>query len=214
MSDVQSRDGQGWFYSEIVKDHFRNPRNFLEDKDVEMYSKEADGVGTEGSPACGDVMKMWIKVHDNRITECRWQTFGCASAIASTSMYSTMITENGGMTVEEALEVKPKNILEKLGGLPNNKIHCSVLADKAFRAAANNYFIKTNQYDKVDNGYRVDKALGITSEDIEDAVLEGARTFQELQDRTKIGVEDKDCIPEAKKLLEHYIEKHFSEEFN
>lgn len=209
MGDVQSGGGQEWFYSEIVKDHFSNPRNFLEDKDVEIYSKEASGVGKEGSPACGDVMKMWIKVHEERIVDCKWQTFGCASAIASTSMYSTMITEDGGMTLEEALEVKPKNILKKLGGLPNNKIHCSVLADKAFKAAVNNYFIKTNQYDRVDNRYKVDPVLGITSEDIEEAVLEGARTFQELQERTKIGVENEDCIPEAKKLLEFYIEKHF-----
>ena len=86
MSDVKSKDGEGWFYSEKVKDHFFNPRNILKTKkEADEYSKEADGEGEVGSPACGDVMKIWIKVKDDKIMECKYQTFGCASAIASTS---------------------------------------------------------------------------------------------------------------------------------
>ncbi|MEM5814384.1 MAG: iron-sulfur cluster assembly scaffold protein [Candidatus Aenigmatarchaeota archaeon] len=122
-----------WAYSDIVKDHFLNPRNFVRD---EGEMKDADGVGTVGSPACGDVMRMWIKVKDGRITECKWQTFGCASAIASTSMLSVMAS---GKTLEDALKITPKQIAERLGGLPSIKIHCSVLGDQALRAAIDDY---------------------------------------------------------------------------
>ena len=76
MADVQSRNGMEWFYSEIVKDHFFNPRNLLRTVEAaSKYEKEADGIGKEGSPACGDMMKMWIKVENERIYECKWQTF-------------------------------------------------------------------------------------------------------------------------------------------
>ena len=127
------KTGCGWAYSDIVKDHFLNPRNFVRD---EKEIKDADGVGMMGSPACGDVMKMWIKVKDGKIAECKWQTFGCASAIASTSMLSVMAT---GMKLEDALKITPKQIAEKLGGLPAIKIHCSVLGDQALRAAIEDY---------------------------------------------------------------------------
>lgn len=121
-----------WFYSETVKEHFFRPKNLLKEETM----KDADGVGTVGSPKCGDVMSMWIKVKDNKITKCKWKTFGCASAIASTSMLSTMVI---GMTLEEAMKIRPKDILEKLEGLPKNKIHCSVLGDQALRAAIKDY---------------------------------------------------------------------------
>ena len=125
-----------WVYSEKVKKHFLNPHNFVKDeKDV----KDADGVGTVGSPACGDVMKMWIWVKNGKIIDCKWQTFGCASAIASTSMLSDMVTENGGMRLENALKITPKQIADRLGGLPNIKFHCSVLGDKALKAAIEDY---------------------------------------------------------------------------
>jgi NifU-like protein len=141
MHDVKSVDGTEWFYTEIVKEHFFNPQNILKTKDEEeVYNKEASGIGEVGSPACGDVMKMWIKIKDNKISECKWRTFGCASAIAATSMFSTMII---GMTIEEALNVKPKDIADNLGGLPMRKFHCSVLADQSFKAAIKDY--KENQ---------------------------------------------------------------------
>lgn len=128
-----------WLYSEIVKDHFFNPRNYLA---VNEY--EADGFGQSGSPVCGDLMKVWIRVDPktNRITDCKWQTFGCASAIASTSMMSVMVTENGGMALEEAQKVDAQKILDRLGGLPDNKIHCSVLGHLALRDAILNFLSK------------------------------------------------------------------------
>lgn len=135
--DVQTKKGEEWVYSDIVREHFFNPRNIL--KNEENY--QADGVGIVGSPACGDVMKVWIKVDPNtkKIIECKWKTFGCASAVASTSMLSVMVTENGGMTADDAYKLKSKDILERLGGLPDNKIHCSVLGDQALRAAIDDY---------------------------------------------------------------------------
>jgi len=122
-----------WAYSDIVKEHFLNPRNFVRD---EKEIGDADGVGMMGAPACGDVMKMWIWVKEGKIADCKWQTFGCASAIASTSMLSEMAK---GLRIEEALQITPKQIAERLGGLPSIKIHCSVLGDQALRAAIEDY---------------------------------------------------------------------------
>lgn len=139
--DIISKEGTGWFYSDIVKDHFFHPRNLLL-KDPKRG--EFDAVGVEGSMACGDIMKMWLKIEPKteRIKDVKWRTFGCASAIAATSMYSAMLTEKGGRTIKQALKIKPQDVIKRLGGLPNRKIHCSVLADLAFKEAVNNYFKK------------------------------------------------------------------------
>lgn len=138
--DVVKNKEQSWFYTDIVKEHFFTPKNLLRGaEEAEAYAKKASGVGQVGSPACGDVMRMWLVIEDNKIKECKWQTFGCASAIASTSMLSVMLSENGGMEIEKALTLKPKDILLRLGGLPNRKIHCSVLGDQSLRAAIKDY---------------------------------------------------------------------------
>ena len=129
-------DGTTWLYSETVKDHFFHPRNILLDE----KNYEADGVGVVGSPACGDMMAVWVKVSDTgRISECKWRTFGCASAIASTSMMSLMATEDGGMTLARAKRMTPEAIIERLGGLPDRKYHCSVLGHLALREAIQDY---------------------------------------------------------------------------
>lgn len=122
-----------WVYSDIVRDHFFSPRNILYDE----ADYVADGVGVVGSPACGDVMVVWIRLDSTqeRIAECKWRTFGCASAIASTSMMSVMATENGGMTLARAKRMTPEAIIERLGGLPDRKYHCSVLGHQALREA-------------------------------------------------------------------------------
>ena len=131
-------DGIGdWLYSPIVKDHFFHPRNILLD-DKEYV---ADGIGIVGSPACGDMMVVWIKVDEKekKIIECKWRTFGCASAIASTSMMSLMATENGGMSFSRAKRLTPESIIDRLGGLPDRKYHCSVLGHQALREAIEDY---------------------------------------------------------------------------
>jgi NifU-like protein involved in Fe-S cluster formation len=130
-------DGENWLYSPVVKEHFFHPKNLLLDE----AGYEADGIGVVGSPACGDVMAVWIKVdpETGRITECKWRTFGCASAIASTSMMSVMATEEGGMTLARARRMTPEAIIDRLGGLPDRKYHCSVLGHQALREAVEDY---------------------------------------------------------------------------
>ena len=134
-----SCDGAGWLYSKTVKDHFFRPRNLLTDEEEADYA--ADGVGVVGSPACGDMMAVWIRVDPKgrRVVECKWRTFGCASAIAATSMMSVMVTEGGGMPLSRAKRLAPEAIIERLGGLPDRKYHCSVLGHQALREAIEDY---------------------------------------------------------------------------
>lgn len=132
----QTCDVEDWLYSDVVKDHFFKPRNLL----LDNTDYEADGIGIVGSPACGDMMALWIKVNkEGRIYECKWRTFGCASAIASTSMLSVIVTENGGMTLARGKKVTPELIIERLRGLPDRKYHCSVLGHLALREAIKDY---------------------------------------------------------------------------
>lgn len=116
-------------YSEKVMEHFSNPRNVGE-------LSNANGVGTVGSAACGDIMKMYIRVENDVIQDVRFKTFGCGAAIATSSMATEMVR---GKTLNEALEVSNKAVMEALGGLPPQKVHCSVLAEEAIRAAIEDY---------------------------------------------------------------------------
>ena len=131
-------------YSEKVMDHFENPRNVGKMPD-------ADGIGEVGNAKCGDIMRMYIKVRDDVITDVKFNTFGCGSAIASSSMATEMIK---GKPVSEALELSNKAVIEALDGLPAQKIHCSVLAEEAVKAAVKDY------YDK--NGIAYDADLSST----------------------------------------------------
>lgn len=211
MSDVSSRDKkQSWFYTETVKDHFFNPRNFMhEDADESQYN----AIGKVGSPACGDELRVWMKVdpETEKILDFRWKTFGCGSAIASTSMASVMVTENGGMTLEEARKLKPQDIMARLGGLPERKFHCSVLCDKALRDAINDYYRRSNQFDKiVVEAFRIiDLVSKVTDHDIEEAVLEGAHTLELVQQKTKVGIGNPSCLPAVEELIRFYKEKYF-----
>lgn len=137
LTDVRQcpKTASDWLYSSIVKDHFLKPRNIL----IDDENYQADCIGIIGSPACGDMMAVWLKIKNNRIYECKWRTFGCASAIASTSMLSVMVTENGGMDINRAKKVSPEAIIERLGGLPDIKYHCSVLGHLALREAIKDY---------------------------------------------------------------------------
>ncbi|MEW5896444.1 MAG: iron-sulfur cluster assembly scaffold protein, partial [Nanoarchaeota archaeon] len=135
-ADVRDKD-ENWFYSQTVKEHFFHPRNiFKTEQEAQEYEKTADGIGLVGSPQCGDMMKMWIKIKDGKVAECKWQTFGCVSAISSTSILSEMAI---GKTLEEAKKITPQDIVKALGGLPARKIHCSVLGDQALKAAIKDY---------------------------------------------------------------------------
>ena len=126
-------EGQDWVYSDIVKDHFMNPRNYLSGDETKFAY---DAVGVVGNPICGDQMKMYIKVANNKITDVRWKTYGCASAIASTSALSELAK---GKSLEEALEISAKDIDDYLGTLPKHKFHCSVLGHQALADAIKKY---------------------------------------------------------------------------
>lgn len=212
---VNKFTGAKWVYSKIVKSHFFKPRNFLV---RDPKKSEFDAEGIVGSPACGDVMRMWLKIDRkrDRITECKWRTFGCASAIAATSVLSIMASERGGMKLDKAMKIKPQDIIKRLGGLPDRKIHCSVLGDKALCAAINNWFKKTGQYDRIiTEGSRIiDPNTKVTEADIEEAVIGGALTLKDIQQRTKVGIGYLKCIPEVEQLIRFYREKYHGPDKN
>ncbi len=128
-------------YSKKVMDHFENPRNLGKMDD-------ADGVGEVGNAKCGDIMKIYLKINDGIISDVKFNTFGCASAIATSSMATELIK---GQKVEDALELSNKAVVEALDGLPPAKIHCSVLAEEAVKAAIADYYTK--------NGIELDPAI-------------------------------------------------------
>lgn len=128
-------------YSEKVMDHFQNPRNVGEIKD-------ADGVGTEGNPTCGDLMTIYIKVEDNIIADVKFKTFGCGAAIATSSMITEMAV---GKTIEEALKITRNDVAQELEGLPPVKMHCSNLAADALRAAIADYKMKQAEKEQAES---------------------------------------------------------------
>jgi nitrogen fixation NifU-like protein len=196
---------QAWAYTDKVKEHFMNPRNVLKDDDY-----EDNGRGEVGNTQCGDQMLVVIRVDKDKgvITDCKWKTYGCASAIASTSILSEMVK---GMTLDEAFNVSPKAIAAELGQLPEHKVHCSVLGDKALRAAINNYYERNGLPERIvhEKARVICKCMNVTDHEIEDAVLEGARTLLDLQERTKMSTVCGKCKDEAELLLRVYLKKHF-----
>ncbi len=121
-------------YSEQVMDHFRQPRNV-------GVIENPDAVGEVGNAVCGDIMKMYLKIKDGLIEDAKFETFGCGSAIASSSMATEMIK---GQTLEAALQLTNKAVVEALGGLPAHKVHCSVLAEQVIKAAVKDYYDRNN----------------------------------------------------------------------
>ncbi len=138
-------------YNEKVMDHFLNPRNAGE-------IENADGVGEVGNAKCGDIMKIYVDIEDDIIKDVKFKTFGCGSAIAASSVSTEMLI---GKTVEEALKITNKDVVNELGGLPVVKIHCSVLAEQAFKVAIYDYAKKNNKTYKGLEGFNPD--------DLEDA---------------------------------------------
>ena len=126
-------------YTDIVMDHFMHPRNVGE-------IPNADGVGEVGNAKCGDIMKMYLEINGNVIEDVKFETFGCGSAIASSSMATELIK---GKTIDEALAVTNKQVVDALGGLPAHKLHCSVLAEESIKSAVKDYYDRNNiPYDK------------------------------------------------------------------
>ncbi|MDR0447066.1 MAG: iron-sulfur cluster assembly scaffold protein [Treponema sp.] len=187
-----------WLYSDTVKDHFMNPRNAL----LEDESFPADARGEMGNIRCGDQMLMLLQIKDDVITDVRWKTYGCASAIASTSMLSETIK---GMNIADAYKIRPEDLANKLGGLPENKIHCSVLGDKALRAAIDEYLVKTGRAGLFKEDETVIcNCLSITNKDLERAWHNGARSWEDFQAATKIGTACGSCKAKALDLLHSF----------
>ncbi len=138
-------------YSEQVMDHFMNPRNVGE-------IPEASGVGEVGNPQCGDVMRFYLQIRDGVIQDAKFKTFGCGAAIATSSMTTEIVK---GKTVEEAVKVTNQAVADALGGLPAVKMHCSVLAEEALKAALTDYFKK--QRESEEKVIQLKKAAGIKS---------------------------------------------------
>jgi len=191
-----------WVYSNTVKEHFQNPKNILDDE----HTFSDDGKGYVGNAKCGDMMMLVIKVDDTKrtITDCKWKTYGCASAIASTSMLSEMVK---GMTLEQAYAIKPQDIMEKLEGLPNHKIHCSVLGDQALRAAIDDYHKrKGTQITTLETDPKlVCTCMNITDRDIRKQVDSGVKSFEELQQKTGISTVCGNCEHEARTLFQEFL---------
>lgn len=189
-----------WVYTDVVKDHFMNPRNIW--KKEEDF--QPDGVGEVGSLACGDQMRIGIKVENDKIEAIRWLTYGCASAIASTSAMSELVE---GMSLEAAYKITPKMITDALGGLPEHKFHCSVLGDKALRAAIDDYLEKN----KLPNPYKDHVAVviceckNVTDQAIEELVkTDKATTLEELQEITGYGTKCGKCKDKVKDLFDEF----------
>ena len=172
-----------WEYSEKVKDHFENPRNVGEILD-------ADAIGEAGSITCGDNLKIFLKVEDGVIKDAKFKTFGCASAIASSSALTEMVK---GKTIEEVEKLTNKDIAAYLGGLPKEKIHCSVMGAEALECAIRDYK-GLPPLEKAVEGELVRECFGVTDKQIEEAIREkGLTTVEEVGQETQAGTGCESC---------------------
>jgi NifU-like protein len=183
-----------WVYTEKVKEYFNNPKNVGE-------VENPDGVGEVGSLACGDALKLTFKLGDDgRIKEAKFQTFGCASAIASSSVLTELIV---GKTLDEAEKITNKDIVEFLGGLPDKKMHCSVMGQEALRAAIANY--RGEKLPKEDSEI-VCECFGVTEKEIEEAIRQNhLTTLEQVTDYTKAGGGCGSCHERIEAILKRIL---------
>lgn len=180
-----------WEYTDKVKDHFLNPRNVGQVED-------ADAVAEVGSMACGDALKLTLKVDENeKITDAKFQTFGCASAIASASALTEMLR---GKTIKEAEKITNQDIADYLGGLPKEKMHCSVLGREALEKAIANF---KGEPEKTQEGKVICECFGVTDLEIERAIKENnLATIEDVTNYTKAGGGCENCHEEIQKLID------------
>ncbi len=188
-----------WDYSDKVKEHFLNPKNVGE-------IDNADGVGEVGSMACGDALKLMFKLDSNRkIIDAKFKTFGCGSAIASASALTELMK---GKTIEEAKTITNKQIADYLGGLPEQKMHCSVMGREALDAAIENYETGGRVKHTID-GKLVCKCFGVTEKDIEHAITENnLATVEQVTNYTKAGGGCGNCIPDIQKIIDRLVSEN------
>jgi NifU-like protein len=185
-----------WEYTNKVKEHFLNPRNV-------GVIEDADGIGEVGSLACGDALTLYLKLDENeRIKDAKFQTFGCASAIASSSALTEMLK---GLTLEEAKKITNENIADFLGGLPKEKMHCSVMGRDALEKAITNY---RGEAEKKVAGEIVCECFGVTDIEIERAVRENAlKTIEDVTNYVKAGGGCESCHEKIQEIIDTSLGK-------
>lgn len=195
-----------WEYTDTVREHFLHPRNAGELAD-------ANAVGEVGSLACGDALKLFLKINkDGVIEDASFQTFGCASAIASSSALTEMIK---GKTVEEAAKLTNKDIAVYLGGLPREKMHCSVMGQEALEAALRNWRGEPAEQSHEHEGKLVCKCFGVTDVQIRRAIQENnLKTVEEITNYTKAGGGCGECLDTLQEILDEELGKPHLREFN
>lgn len=194
-----------WDYSEKVMDHYRNPRNVGKIDD-------ADAIGNAGSLTCGDQLKIYLKIKDGVVTDAKFQTFGCGSAVASSSILTEMII---GKTVEEVRKITNKDIADELGGLPPEKMHCSVMGYEALEDALKGYIDKDeidNALDEINKTKTEEKIIctcfGVTENLIWDAIKQnGLKTVEEVTNYTKAGGACGKCKSAIQDIIDTYYHK-------
>ena len=199
-----------WDYSDKVMDHYRNPRNVGK-------IDNADAVGEAGSLACGDSLKIYLKIKDGVVTDAKFQTFGCGSAVASSSILTEMII---GKTVEEVKKITNKDIADELGGLPPEKMHCSVMGYEALEDALQGYDDMTDLDELRNDAYAFEKkekvvctCFNITENIIWDAIKQnGLKTVDEITNYTKAGGACGKCKGLIQDILDTYYHKEKKEE--
>ena len=199
-----------WDYSDKVIDHYRNPRNVGK-------IDNADAIGEAGSLACGDSLKIYLKINNGIVTDAKFQTFGCGSAVASSSILTEMII---GKTIDEVKKITNKDIADQLGGLPPEKMHCSVMGYEALEDALKNYDDYTD-LDDIRNEEEANKqrekivctCFGITENVIWDAIkMNGLKTVEEITNYTKAGGACSKCKGLIQDIIDTYYKKEEQEE--
>lgn len=186
-----------WEYSDKVKELYKNPKNV-------GVIEDADAVGEEGSLVCGDALTIYLKIRDNIIEDAKFQTFGCGSAIASSSALTELIK---GKTVEEAEKITNKDIVDYLGGLPEEKMHCSVMGREALENAIANYKgLPVKESISCAEGRIICQCFGVTDEDIREEIRANKlKTVEDVTNYTKAGGGCGSCIPDIQKILDEEL---------
>lgn len=202
---MKKRGAIMWDYSEKVMEHYRHPRNVgrIEDADV---------VGEAGSLVCGDSLKLYLKIKDNIITDAKFQTFGCGSAVASSSILTEMII---GKTLDEVEKITNQDIANELDGLPQEKMHCSVMGHEALTDALKKYYGKDDIEETSDKKLEskvICTCFNVTEDTIKEAILtNNLTTVQEVMNYTKAGGACGKCKSSIEKLIEKYAKKEKTE---
>lgn len=184
-----------WEYSEIVKEHYKNPKN------VGMI-ENADAIGEAGSLSCGDKLKLYLKIENNKIIDAKFQTFGCGSAVASSSILTEMLI---GKTVEDAKKITNKQIAELLGGLPPAKMHCSVMGHEALEDALKNYEsveVETKKPEKNCDNKIICHCFSVAKKAIDEAIKKGAKTIEDITEATYAGGGCRRCQEHIAQILD------------